>query len=189
MSRKLGWLLSGPCPKSSTGDRTLNNLILAGECVDNSRVQTDRDDELVNVLKQFWETENIGIKSIEFEKPNEKEFLPDIRFTGERYEVRLPWKGEPLAIDDDYDLCHNRLRLLHHKLRKQPDLMAEYDKRIEEQLATGMYVLYVCMYLISLETLSSSAIRLVFMRGVYLAIYKYIKTKKKLINPQTQREY
>ena len=105
MSSKLGWLLSGPCPKSSTGDRTLNNLILAGECIDNSRVQTDRDDELVNVLKQFWETENIGIKSIEFEKPNEKEFLPDIRFTGERYEVRLPWKGEPLAIDDDYDLC------------------------------------------------------------------------------------
>ncbi len=45
------------------------------------------------------------------------------------------------------------------------------------------------LYLISLETLSSSAIRLVFMRGVYLAIYKYIKTKKKLINPQTQREY
>ena len=27
------------------------------------------------------------------------------------------------------------------------------------------------------------------MRGVYLAIYKYIKTKKKLINQQTQREY
>ena len=45
------------------------------------------------------------------------------------------------------------------------------------------------MYLISLETLSSSAIRLVFMRGVYLAFYKYKKTGKKLINPQTQREY
>ena len=50
-------------------------------------------------------------------------------------------------------------------------------------------IVCICMYLISLETLSSSAIRLVFMRGVYLAIYKYIKTKKKLINPQTQREY
>ncbi len=49
--------------------------------------------------------------------------------------------------------------------------------------------MYVCMYLISLETLSSSAIRLVFMRDVYLAINKYIKAKKKLINPQTQREY
>jgi hypothetical protein len=38
--------------------------------------------------------------------------------------------------------------------------------------------------LISLETLSSSDIG-----GVYLAIYKYIKMKKKLINPQTQKEY
>jgi hypothetical protein len=45
------------------------------------------------------------------------------------------------------------------------------------------------MYLISLETLSSSAIRLVFMMGVYLSIYKYIKLKKKLINQQTQKEY
>jgi hypothetical protein len=53
----------------------------------------------------------------------------------------------------------------------------------------GAECMYVCMYLISLETLSLSAIRLVFMRGVYLAIYKYIKMKKKLINPQTQKEY
>ena len=138
VSSKLGWLLSGPCPKSSTDDCAINNLILAGECIDNSRMQTDRDDELVNVLKRFWETENIGIKSNEFENPNEEEFLPDIRFTGERYEIGLPWKSESLAIDDDYDLCHNRLRLLHRKLQKQPEIMAKYDKRIEEQLATGI---------------------------------------------------
>ena len=137
MSSKLGWLLSGPNPKTSTDDRTINNLILAGECIDNSKVQTDCDDELVNVLKQFWETGSIGIKSVEFEKPNEK-FLSDIRFTGERYEVGLPWKHESLAIDDDYDLCHNRLRLLHRKLQKQPDIMTEYGKGIEEQLATGI---------------------------------------------------
>ena len=140
VSSKLGWLLSCPCSKSSTDDRAINNLILAGECIDNSRIQTDRDDELVNVLKQFWETENISTKFNELEKPNE-EFLPDIRFTGERYEIGLPWKSESLAIDDDYDLCHNRLRLLHYKLQKQPEngaIMAEYDKRIEEQLATGI---------------------------------------------------
>jgi hypothetical protein len=53
----------------------------------------------------------------------------------------------------------------------------------------NVFGMYVCMYLISLEMLSSSAIRLVFMRGVYLAIYKYIKMKKKLINPQTPKEY
>ena len=92
----------------------------------------------MNVLKQFWETESIGIKSIAFEKRNEKKFLPDIRITDERYEVGLPWKSKWSAIDYDYDLCHNRLRLPHRKLRKQPDIMAEYDKRIEEQLATGI---------------------------------------------------
>ncbi|CAB4041675.1 Hypothetical predicted protein, partial [Paramuricea clavata] len=50
---------------------------------------------------------------------------------------------------------------------------------------TALLSLHVTYY----ETQSSSAIRLVFMRGVYLAIYKYIKIKKKLINPLTQREY
>ena len=43
-----------------------------------------------------------------------------------------------IAIDDDYDLCHNRLRLLHRKLQKQPDIMTKYGKGIEEQLATGI---------------------------------------------------
>lgn len=133
VSSKLGWLLLGPCPKSSTDDRAINNVILAGECIDNSRIQTDRDDELVNVLKQFWETENIGIKSnIPTNSKNQmrRSFFQtsDLRANDTR----------SVAIDDDYDLCHNRLRLLHRKLQKQPEIMAEYDKRIEEQLATGI---------------------------------------------------
>ena len=39
-SSKLGWLISGPSPQSSTD-----------ECINNSRMQTNCDDELVNVLK------------------------------------------------------------------------------------------------------------------------------------------
>ena len=74
-------------PKFFADNRAINNLILTGECIDNSRIQTDRDDELVNVLKQFWETENISTKSNELEKPNKKEFLSDTRFTGKRYEI------------------------------------------------------------------------------------------------------
>ena len=33
---------------------------------------------------------------------------------------------------------HNRLRLLHRKLQKQPDIMAEYDTRFKEELETGI---------------------------------------------------
>ena len=71
-------------------------------------------------LKQFWETESISTESNELEKPNE-EFLSDTRFTGELYEIGLHWKSESLAIDNDYELCPNRLKLLHHKLQKQPE--------------------------------------------------------------------
>ena len=69
--------------------------------------------------------------------PNDN-FLESIRFTGQRYEVGLPWKEEKPLLNTDYDLCHNRLRLLHSKLRKQPELLREYDKSFKDQLEMGI---------------------------------------------------
>ena len=36
------------------------------------------------------------------------------------------------------DLCHNRLRSLHCKLKKEPELPEEYDKNIKDQLEAGI---------------------------------------------------
>jgi hypothetical protein len=111
---------------------------LAGESIDDSNLQTDRDIELTSALNRFWETESIGIKSIEENHPDRNSFLRDIRFTGKRYEVELPWKEERPEIETDYDLCYNRLKLLYRKLQKQPQLLAEYNKNIEDQLRNGI---------------------------------------------------
>lgn len=130
--------MSGRSTQAQSYDCTANNLILAGECVDSSRAQTDGD-ELTASLKRFWETESIGIKSFEADDHSEKQdFVRNIRFTGERYEVGLPWKEEHPEIGTDYDLCHNRLRSLYCKLKKEPELLEEYNKSIEDQLATGI---------------------------------------------------
>ena len=138
ISSKLGWLLSGPSTQDSTDNSTRSNLILAGESIDDSNLQTDRDIELTSALNRFWETESIGIKSTEENHPDRNSFLRDIRFTGKRYEVELPWKEERPEIETDYDLCYNRLKLLYRKLQKQPQLLAEYNKNIEDQLRNGI---------------------------------------------------
>lgn len=78
------------------------SLILAGERLDNSSVVTDSD-ELTASLKRFWETEGVGIDSLESENsPVEQDFVRNIRFTGTRYEVGLPWKDDHVQIDDDH---------------------------------------------------------------------------------------
>ncbi|XP_046848070.1 uncharacterized protein LOC124441650 [Xenia sp. Carnegie-2017] len=137
MSSKLGWLLSGWLSQKSDG-HTLNSLILAADCLDNSTVVTDRD-ELTLSLKRFWETENVGIDFFDSENSREEQdFVRNIRFTGTRYEVGLPWKNDHVLINDDYELCHNRLRSLHRKLLKDPKNLEEYNNGISEQLAAGI---------------------------------------------------
>ncbi|XP_046863237.1 uncharacterized protein LOC124456982 [Xenia sp. Carnegie-2017] len=137
MSSKLGWLLSGWSSQKSD-EHTLNSLILAADCLDNSTVVTDRD-ELTISLKRFGETENVGIDSFDSENSTEEQdFVRNIQFTGTRYEVGLPWKNDHVQIDDDYELCHNRLRSLHRKLLKDPQNLEEYNNGITEQLAAGI---------------------------------------------------
>ena len=111
--------------------------------MDNSRLASndDDDDKLVTSLKRFWELESIGIKSTGTESenpPKEQDFVRSIRFTVTRYEVGLPWKDNYPHIDDDYELCRNRLKSLHQKLLKDPKHLEEYNRNIEEQLATGI---------------------------------------------------
>ena len=143
VSSRLGWLLSGRSRGPQSDGNTFSNLIIAGERLDNSRVASndDHDNELVTSLKRFWELESIGIKSTGTESenpPKEQDFVRSIRFTGTRYEVGLPWKDNYPYIDDDYELCRNRLKSLHQKLLKDPKHLEEYNRNIEEQLATGI---------------------------------------------------
>ncbi len=66
--------------------------------------------EDVGSLKRFWETESIGINDCQPGPNDDVKFTCDIRFTGNRYEVRLPWKEENPDIGADYELYYNRLR-------------------------------------------------------------------------------
>ena len=135
VSSKLCWLFSGWSKQPQSDSSTFSNLVLAGERLNNSNVTSDRDD----LTKRFGEVESIGIESIESEIPSkESDFVRSIQFTGTRYEVSLPWTDNRPHIEDDYELCQNRLRSLHQKLLKNPKHPEEYNRNIEEQLATGI---------------------------------------------------
>ena len=66
-----------------------------------------------------------------------KEFV-NVRHNGQRYEVELPFKDDCLPIPDNYNLCYNRLKSMHFKLSKTPDILHEYENIIQEQLAAGI---------------------------------------------------
>ena len=131
INSKLGWLLSGPAESSSSFDQsTTSNLILT-ENDPHLSIPSTKDSELADSLRRFWETESIGISEQQSKNDREERFLRNIRHTGERYEVGLPWKEDRPAIDNDRELCLSRLYSLHYRLKRDEPLLTEYDKAIK----------------------------------------------------------
>ena len=94
-----------------------------------------QDDELVESLKKFWESESTGIldnSKIERQVPDIAR-QTDISFNGQHYETRLPWKEDCVPTSNNYGMCVARLQSLHHKLKNEPNLLSDYDKIIREQ--------------------------------------------------------
>ena len=113
----------------------MTNLTIAG----NSNSLFDyTQDALVDTLKQFWETESIGIKEVSEITKSHNGFNEQVCFNGQRYEVPLPRRDNHPAISSDYELCVNRLKSLQRKLLKEPELIREYNQIIEEQLSKGI---------------------------------------------------
>ena len=137
ISSKLGWILSGPGGES-VGNTTISNLVITGERGNYPFFANDND-QLVNTLKDFWDTESIGIKAESVKESKENTFIKDLSYDGKRYVVGLPWKEDrDRAIPSEYQLSRNQLKSLHHKLRQDPDLLNEYDNIIKEQLEMGI---------------------------------------------------
>ena len=66
------------------------------------------------------------------------EFEETIEFTGKRYRVKLPWKEGEYEIPNNKELAEQRLSSLMKRLDKQPDVLAEYDRIMKEQLASNI---------------------------------------------------
>ena len=109
---KFGWLVSGPLKGINAHvNNVIVELIIEGSPVPN--ISIDENLELVNSLKQFWETESIGITKETIVPQIERMFPPDAKFDWMAgwYKVGLPWKScKPVFTT--YDLCVTRLQQL-----------------------------------------------------------------------------
>ena len=87
-------------------------------------------------LKRFWDLESLGI--VKQESSVYEKFIQKITFNGHNYEVSLPWKECHPPLPHHYELCYGRLLSLLRRLRQTPQLLAEYDSIIQDQLAKNI---------------------------------------------------
>ena len=135
-------LVTGSVCRSEKGPTAIHTKLLSSStCITTTHLLRVDDKpvestQLAEQLRSFWELESLGI--CEEEKTLYDEFASNIVFQDGRYQVSLPWKEfhEPLA--DNYLLSVRRLRGLLQRLKRDPELLKEYDHTIREQLTKGV---------------------------------------------------
>ena len=138
---KLGWVLSGPVCHQTAFPASLVNLM---SCTHVLKVATRtmneslnfEHDQLKQKLARFWHLDSIGI--LPDEGSVYEQFLENICMKDGRYQVQLPWKETHPLLLDNYNICVNRLQSLLHRLRKDDNLLHNYDQIIREQLDMGI---------------------------------------------------
>ena len=67
-----------------------------------------------------------------------KRELEKLTYRGDHYQVNLPWKATHPPLPDNYELSQRRLSSLLSRLRKEPDILKEYDSVIKDQIERGI---------------------------------------------------
>ena len=128
---KVGWVLSAPVDRQETSA----NLALTSTHA--LRIDTcPNEQKFHDQLRRFWELESLGI--MKDESSVYEKFVQQISFDGQRYQVSLPWKENHPSLPDNFELCRGRLFSLLKRLKQNPQLLAEYDAVIKDQLNRGI---------------------------------------------------
>ena len=125
----LGWVLSGPTPPT---DPTVS--LFATHTLHVGNVSNR---ELNDTLKLFWDLESMGIQPLSND-PVTDYFTSTVRMVDGRYEVSLPWQESHEPLPDNIALCRRRLQGLLRRLKREPDILREYNAIISEQLNRGI---------------------------------------------------
>ena len=127
---ELGWVISGPLTYSQSADKV---QVVQVNSVGSDSVSPDSLDRNV---QRLWDLETLGVNT-ECDGVYE-EFMESIFFNGARYSVKLPWKEGHESLPSNYELSLSRMKSQIRKLRKESEVLEEYDAVIKEQLASGV---------------------------------------------------
>lgn len=87
-------------------------------------------------MKKFWELESIGVVSKEASVHDK--FSDTIYKRDSRYEASLPWKEYHPLLLDNYEVAVSRLNSVLKRLKRNPELLAEYNRIINKQSSKGI---------------------------------------------------
>ena len=124
---ELGWVLSGPPRMQEAGSASVSQV--------NFVAQRSDIESLERNVQTLWSFEALGIDKRD--KVHE-EFLDSIKFTGNRYSVKLPWKEGHDKLPDNYANSLGRMKSQLKRLKREPELLKEYDAIIKEQVELGI---------------------------------------------------
>ena len=127
---EIGWVLSGPLRRGTV--ETEGEQESQVNFVGRDMLQAN---SLNKEVSKLWDLESLGISQTE---EVYEEFVDSISFNGSRYLVKLPWKEGHPVLPDNYKLSSSRLNSQLRKLRKEPEVLKEFDAVIQEQLQKGI---------------------------------------------------
>ena len=97
--------------------------------------QESIDKNIEQRVNHLFELEALGITELDSVLET---FVKDIQFENNHYTVKLPWREHHDVLPDNFDLSAGRLISTLKRLRKDPQLLAEYDHIIQDQLNRGI---------------------------------------------------
>ena len=83
----------------------------------------------------MWDLESLGIESSE---EVHESFENEIEFLEGRYSVELPWKLGHDSLPRNFANSVSRMKGQLKKLKREPEVLNEYDSIIKEQLSEGV---------------------------------------------------
>ena len=129
---RFGFALNGPVHIAAQNVCTSN--ITVAQVLKTAAVIIDKECELTEDLKLFWDYESLGVKGYHTHKKSEDIMNGNMRFTRKRYQVSLPVKDCHPTIPDNYALAAKRLSSLLKRLELKPEIFEKYESVITEQL-------------------------------------------------------
>jgi len=99
---------------------------------------TSKEEEMNN----FWNLETLGVREDPTSKDDQvvMEFFENTikRGPNGQYIVKWPWKEEKDKLPSNYSLAYRRFLGLMERLKKNPELMKEYEKIINSDIERGV---------------------------------------------------
>lgn len=130
VNSKFGYILTGPTSASLDYNYSHSKIF--------NILTSHREDD--TLLRKFWDLETIGICEPEEEvnKLSINSYSNDcITYIDGKYTAKLPWKLNHLALPDNYFICYKRTRSTIDRLARDPILLSQYNKIIQDQLKYG----------------------------------------------------